>query len=160
MSRRRISCKELGQVDCQGWLYRKRETKGFIGIKWKKYWFVLKRTSLYWYSSQTAEKAEGFINLADFTVDRATECKKKNAIKARHPQIRTFYFAAESPEEMNKWLNKLGLASIGCEPPAEVSQDCWSESDHEESDLTVDTPPPPYSMHSAVKPVCIFSLFG
>ncbi|KAK6488389.1 connector enhancer of kinase suppressor of ras 3-like isoform X1 [Huso huso] len=152
MSRRRISCKELGQVDCQGWLYRKRETKGFIGIKWKKYWFVLKRTSLYWYSSQMAEKAEGFINLADFTVERATECKKKNAIKARHPQIRTFYFAAESPEEMNKWLNKLGLASIGCESPAEVSQDCWSESDHEESDLTVDTPPPPYSMHSAVKP--------
>ncbi|KAK6490175.1 connector enhancer of kinase suppressor of ras 3-like isoform X1 [Huso huso] len=154
MSRRRISCKELGQVDCQGWLYRKRETKGFIGIKWKKYWFVLKRTSLYWYSSHTAEKAEGFINLTDFTVDQATECRKKHAIKARHPQIRTFYFAAESPEEMNKWLKKLkkGLASIRCEPPAEVSQDCWSESDHEESHLTADTPPPPYSMDSAVKP--------
>ncbi|XP_041109724.1 CNK3/IPCEF1 fusion protein-like isoform X2 [Polyodon spathula] len=152
MSRRRISCRELGQVDCQGWLYRKRDTKGFIGIKWKKYWFVLKKTALYWYSSQMADKAEGFINLADFTVDRATECKKKHAIKARHPQIRTFYFAAESPEEMNKWLNKLGLASIGCEQPAEVSQDCWSESDHEDSDLTVDTPPPPYSVHSAVKP--------
>ncbi|XP_041105371.1 connector enhancer of kinase suppressor of ras 3 isoform X2 [Polyodon spathula] len=152
MSRRRISCRELGQVDCQGWLYRKRDTKGFIGIKWKKYWFVLKRTSLYWYSNHTAEKAEGFINLADFTVDRATECRKKHAIKARSPQIRTFYFAAESPEEMNKWLKKLGLASIRCELPAEVSQDCWSESDHEESDLTVNTPPPPYSMHSAVKP--------
>lgn len=51
MSRRRISVKELGQPDHQGWLYRKKESKGFLGIKWKKYWFVLKKTSLYWYSS-------------------------------------------------------------------------------------------------------------
>ena len=52
MSRRRISVKELGQPDHQGWLYRKKEGKGFLGLKWKKYWFVLKKTSLYWYSSQ------------------------------------------------------------------------------------------------------------
>lgn len=52
MSRRRISVKELGQPDHQGWLYRKKESKGFLGMKWKKYWFVLKKTSFYWYSSQ------------------------------------------------------------------------------------------------------------
>uniref|UniRef100_A0A668ARW0 Connector enhancer of kinase suppressor of ras 3 n=1 Tax=Myripristis murdjan TaxID=586833 RepID=A0A668ARW0_9TELE len=52
MSRRRISVKELGQPDHQGWLYRKKESKGFLGIKWKKYWFVLKKTSLYWYTNQ------------------------------------------------------------------------------------------------------------
>ncbi|MEQ2197307.1 hypothetical protein XENOCAPTIV_027335 [Xenoophorus captivus] len=52
MSRRRISVKELGQPDHQGWLYRKKETKGFLGIKWKKYWFVLKKTALYWYTNQ------------------------------------------------------------------------------------------------------------
>lgn len=51
MSRRRISVKELGQPDHQGWLYRKKESKGFLGIKWKKYWFVLKKTSLYWYTN-------------------------------------------------------------------------------------------------------------
>lgn len=50
MSQRRLSVKELGQVDYQDWLYRKR--KGFLGTKWKKYWFVLKRTSLYWYTYQ------------------------------------------------------------------------------------------------------------
>lgn len=51
MSRRRVSVKELGQPDHQGWLYRKKESTGFLGIKWKKYWFVLKKTSLYWYTN-------------------------------------------------------------------------------------------------------------
>ncbi|XP_039604102.1 interactor protein for cytohesin exchange factors 1 isoform X1 [Polypterus senegalus] len=151
MSRRRISCKELGQPDCQGWLYKKKDSKGFIGIKWKKFWFMLKRTSLYWYTNQMADKAEGFINLTDFMVDRATECKKKHAIKASHPQIRTFYFAAENSEEMNKWLNKLGLASIKDEK-SEVSPDCWSESDHDEPDLSTETPPPPYSAENSAHP--------
>ncbi|KAI1895841.1 hypothetical protein AGOR_G00110920 [Albula goreensis] len=144
MSRRRISVKELGEADHQGWLYRKREDKGFLGIKWKKYWFVLKKTSLYWYTSETAEKAEGYINLTDFIIDRAVECKKKYAIKACHPQVMMFYFAAESSEEMNRWLNKLGLAAILYEPN-ENAGECYSEgSDHEEEDST-DMPPPPYS---------------
>uniref|UniRef100_A0A673FYV9 PH domain-containing protein n=1 Tax=Sinocyclocheilus rhinocerous TaxID=307959 RepID=A0A673FYV9_9TELE len=73
MSRRRVSVKDLDPVDHQGWLYRKKEGKGFLGIKWKKYWFVLKKTSLYWYTNQVAEKAEGFINLTDFVIDRAME---------------------------------------------------------------------------------------
>ncbi|XP_072545590.1 connector enhancer of kinase suppressor of ras 3-like [Salminus brasiliensis] len=146
MSRRRVSVKELDPVDYQGWLYRKNEGKGFLGIKWKKYWFVLKKTSLYWYTNQMAEKAEGYINLTDFLIDRAVECKKKHAIKACHPKVMIFYFAAESNEEMNLWLNKLGLASIQYEPteshhPAE----CYSEaSDHEEAEST-EAPPPPYS---------------
>lgn len=52
MSRRRVSVKELGESDYQGWLYRKKEGKAFLGFKWKKYWFVLKKTSLYWYTTQ------------------------------------------------------------------------------------------------------------
>ncbi|XP_043118455.1 interactor protein for cytohesin exchange factors 1-like isoform X2 [Puntigrus tetrazona] len=145
MSRRRVSVKDLKPVDHQGWLYRKKEGKGFLGIKWKKYWFVLKKTSLYWYPNQVAEKAEGFINLTDFVIDRATECKKKYAIKACHPKVMMFYFAADSNEDMNLWLNKLGLASIQYEPTEVHTAECYSEaSDHEES---TDTPPPPYSEH-------------
>lgn len=53
MSRRRVSVRDLDPVDFQGWLYRKKEGKGFLSIKWKKYWFVLKKTSLYWYTNQT-----------------------------------------------------------------------------------------------------------
>ena len=101
MSRRRISCKDLGHADCQGWLYKKKEKGTFLGNKWKKFWVVLKGSSLYWYSNQLAEKADGFVNLPDFTVERASECKKKHAFKISHPQIKTFYFAAENVQEMN-----------------------------------------------------------
>ncbi|XP_026085081.1 connector enhancer of kinase suppressor of ras 3-like isoform X3 [Carassius auratus] len=145
MSRRRVSVKDLDPVDHQGWLYRKKEGKGFLGIKWKKYWFVLKRTSLYWYTNEVAEKAEGFINLTDFVIDRAMECKKKYAIKACHHKVMMFYFAADSNEDMNLWLNKLGLASIRYEPTEAQTAECYSEaSDHEES---TETPPPWYSEH-------------
>lgn len=145
MSRRRISVKELGQSDHQGWLYRKKESKGFLGIKWKKYWFVLKKTALYWYSNQLAEKAEGYIDLTNFMIDRAIECKKKHAFKACHPRVMMFYFAAESHEDMTLWLNKLGLASIHYETTEQHAvTECYSEaSDHEDAETT-EIPPPPY----------------
>nr|XP_014346458.1 PREDICTED: interactor protein for cytohesin exchange factors 1 isoform X2 [Latimeria chalumnae] len=149
MSRRRISCKDLGHADLQGWLFKKKEIKGFIGNKWKKFWFVLKGSSLYWYTNQVAEKAEGFISLPDFKVDQATECKKKHAIKASHPQTKTFYFAAENSEEMNKWLNKLGLAAIQYVVPEKNDTECWSESEQDDPEVTADTPPPPYSIQTS-----------
>uniref|UniRef100_A0A3Q3LUX9 PH domain-containing protein n=1 Tax=Mastacembelus armatus TaxID=205130 RepID=A0A3Q3LUX9_9TELE len=154
MSRRRVSVKDLGQPDHQGWLYRKKESKGFLGIKWKKYWFVLKKTALYWYTNQLAEKAEGYIDLTNFMIDRALECKKKHAFKACHPQVMMFYFAAENHEEMNLWLNKLGLASIQYEPiESNPAAECYSEaSDHEEAEST-EIPPPPYSEQTVLDTV-------
>ncbi|XP_076835263.1 interactor protein for cytohesin exchange factors 1-like [Brachyhypopomus gauderio] len=153
MSRRRVSVKELDPVDHQGWLFRKKDGKAFLGIKWKKYWFVLKKTSLYWYTSQMAEKADGYINLTDFLVDRAIECKKKHAFKACHPNHMIFYFAAENSEEMNIWLNKLGLAAIQYEPARSHQAECYSEaSDGEEAEST-DAPPPPYSEQLTKDPV-------
>ncbi|KAF4796331.1 Interactor protein for cytohesin exchange factor 1 [Turdus rufiventris] len=182
MSRRRISCKELGQADCQGWLYKKKEKGAFIGNKWKKFWCVLKESSLYWYSSQLedsdivipftllsgtaisrkllshsddgvteAEKAEGFIRLPDFSVDRAIECKKKHAIKISHPQIKTFYFAAENVLEMNTWLSKLGMAVDPQVPNRRNEEECYSESEHEDPEIT-DTPPPPYRAQTPPPP--------
>uniref|UniRef100_A0A8C5PNV9 PH domain-containing protein n=1 Tax=Leptobrachium leishanense TaxID=445787 RepID=A0A8C5PNV9_9ANUR len=135
MSRRRISCKDLGNADCQGWMYKKKE-KTFLGNKWKKFWAVLKGSCLYWYTNQMAEKAEGFINLPDFIVNPALECKKKHAIKVTHPQIKTFYFAAENREEMNKWLNKLGIAVIARPVEEKKEEDCWSESEQDDQDTT------------------------
>lgn len=52
MSRRKVSVKDLGQGDCSGWLYKKKDSKGFLGTRWKKFWFVLKRCSLYWYTNE------------------------------------------------------------------------------------------------------------
>nr|XP_020040726.1 interactor protein for cytohesin exchange factors 1 isoform X2 [Castor canadensis]XP_020040727.1 interactor protein for cytohesin exchange factors 1 isoform X2 [Castor canadensis]XP_020040728.1 interactor protein for cytohesin exchange factors 1 isoform X2 [Castor canadensis] len=144
MSRRRISCKDLGHADCQGWLYKKKEKGTFLSNKWKKFWVVLKGSSLYWYNNQMAEKADGFVNLPDFSVERASECKKKHAFKINHPQIKTFYFAAENLQEMNVWLNKLGLAVIHQESTSK-DEECYSESEQEDPEMTGETPQPPYS---------------
>ncbi|XP_005363476.1 interactor protein for cytohesin exchange factors 1 isoform X2 [Microtus ochrogaster] len=144
MSRRRISCKDLGHADCQGWLYKKKEKGTFLSNKWKKFWVVLKGSSLYWYSNQMAEKAEGFVNLPDFTVERASECKKKHAFKINHPEIKTFYFAAENLQEMNMWLSKLGFAVIHQESTTK-DEECYSESEQEDPEIASETPPPPYA---------------
>ncbi|KFP31579.1 Connector enhancer of kinase suppressor of ras 2, partial [Colius striatus] len=101
-SRRRISCKDLGHGDCEGWLWKKKDAKGYFTQKWKKYWFILKDSSLYWYTNQNDEKAEGFISLPEFRIDRATECRRKHAFKACHPKIKSFYFATDCLEEMNR----------------------------------------------------------
>ncbi|MEE6469259.1 hypothetical protein FKM82_008554, partial [Ascaphus truei] len=76
-SKRRISCKDLGRGDCEGWLWKKKDAKSYFSQKWKKYWFILKDTSLYWYTNEEEEKAEGFISLPEFKIDRASECRKK-----------------------------------------------------------------------------------
>ncbi|XP_042533706.1 interactor protein for cytohesin exchange factors 1 isoform X2 [Dipodomys spectabilis] len=148
MSRRRISCKDLGHADCQGWLYKKKEKGTFLSNKWKKFWVVLKGSSLYWYSNQMAERADGFVSLFDFCVERASECKKKHAFKINHPQIKTFYFAAENLQEMNVWLSKLGLAVTHQETTTK-DEECYSESEQEESELAGETPPPPYASQTS-----------
>nr|XP_028571314.1 connector enhancer of kinase suppressor of ras 2-like isoform X2 [Podarcis muralis] len=136
-SRRRISCKDLGHGDCEGWLWKKKDAKGYFTQKWKKYWFVLKDSSLYWYTNQNDEKAEGFISLPEFRIDRAIECRRKHAFKACHPKIKSFYFATDCLEEMNRWMNRLGLAAIGYTPDDKdirPDEDYWSESDQEDID--------------------------
>ncbi|XP_061757733.1 connector enhancer of kinase suppressor of ras 2 isoform X1 [Nerophis ophidion] len=136
-SRRRISCKDLGHGDCEGWLWKKKDAKGYFTQKWRKYWFILKESCLYWYTNQNDEKAEGFISLPEFRIDRAIECRRKFAFKACHPKIKSFFFATDCLEEMNRWMNRLGLAAIGYTPDDKVprpDEDYWSESDQDEVD--------------------------
>ncbi|KAF3820161.1 hypothetical protein GH733_015670 [Mirounga leonina] len=49
LSRRRVSCRELGQPDCDGWLLLRKAPGGFMGPRWRRCWFVLKRHTLFWY---------------------------------------------------------------------------------------------------------------
>ncbi|KAF4099219.1 hypothetical protein G5714_019345 [Onychostoma macrolepis] len=161
MSRRRVSVKDLGQGDCQGWLYKRKESKGLLGWRWKKFWFVLKKCSLYWYTSDMAEKAEGYINLRDFTIEQTTECKKKFAMKASHLHMLTLYFAAENMKDMNKWLAKLTQASNEPEPIDSTDGECYSEeSDDEDEADTAEMCAEymdqltPGSLHGCLPPPC------
>lgn len=62
-SRRRIACKDLGHGDCEGWLWKKKDATGYFTQKWKKYWFVLKDSNLYWYTNQNVSKQTQFSSL-------------------------------------------------------------------------------------------------
>uniref|UniRef100_A0AAR2M2X5 Connector enhancer of kinase suppressor of Ras 2 n=1 Tax=Pygocentrus nattereri TaxID=42514 RepID=A0AAR2M2X5_PYGNA len=160
-SKRRISCKDLGQGDCEGWLWKKKDAKSYFSQKWKKYWVVLKDTCLYWYINEEDEKAEGFVSLPEFKIDRANECRKKFAFKACHPKIKSFYFAADNVDDMNRWLSRLNMAAVAHSEQERIRQDhdYWSESDHEDADQMSpmpkqDSPPPPYDTypHSSCNP--------
>ncbi|XP_073421951.1 connector enhancer of kinase suppressor of ras 2 isoform X3 [Dendrobates tinctorius] len=152
-SKRRISCKDLGRGDCEGWLWKKKDAKSYFSQKWKKYWFVLKDSSMYWYSNEEEEKAEGFISLPEFKIDRASECRKKFAFKACHPKIKSFYFAADNLDDMNRWISRVNLAASGYAERERIKQDqdYWSESDQEEAETPStpkqDSPPPPYDTY-------------
>ncbi|XP_075052661.1 connector enhancer of kinase suppressor of ras 2 isoform X3 [Mixophyes fleayi] len=152
-SKRRISCKDLGRGDCEGWLWKKKDAKSYFSQKWKKYWFVLKDSSLYWYTNEEEEKAEGFISLPEFKIDRASECRKKFAFKACHPKIKSFYFAADNLDDMSRWISRVNLAASGYAERERIKQDqdYWSESDQEDvetpSTPKQDSPPPPYDTY-------------
>ncbi|KAG9485750.1 hypothetical protein GDO78_008702 [Eleutherodactylus coqui] len=122
-SKRRISCKDLGRGDCEGWLWKKKDAKSYFSQKWKKYWFVLKDSSLYWYTNEEEEKAEGFISLPEFKIDRASECRKKFAFKACHPKIKSFYFAADNLDDMNRWISRVSVAASGYAERERIKQD-------------------------------------
>ncbi|XP_059390863.1 connector enhancer of kinase suppressor of ras 2-like isoform X9 [Carassius carassius] len=154
ISKRRISCKDLGRGDCEGWLWKKKDAKSYFSQKWKKYWFVLKDACLYWYMNEEDEKAEGFVSLPEFKIDRASECRKKYAFKACHPKIKSFYFAADGLDDMNRWLSRLNMAAAGYAERERIHQeqaDYWSESEHEDNDTPStpkqDSPPPPYDTY-------------
>lgn len=135
MSRRRVSCRELGRPDCDGWLWKKRkESSVFLTQKWQRFWFVLKGPSLYWYTSQQDEKAEGFVNIASYSIEGAGEHKRKNVFKMCHDRFQNFFFAAENVSDMSKWINCLITAiqkhkKFHQGPDSE--EECYSETESE-----------------------------
>ncbi|XP_075909432.1 connector enhancer of kinase suppressor of ras 2-like isoform X2 [Petromyzon marinus] len=135
MSRRRISCKDLGAGDLEGWVWKKKQIKSFFKPSWNRFWFVLQRSSVYWYTHRNDLKADGYINLQGFKVDRALESRRKFAFKATHPSIKPLYFATDSAEDMYRWIEKLrvvAIASASTEKEDQAADVSESEDDSEE----------------------------
>lgn len=137
LSRRRVSCRELGRPDCDGWLWKKRkETNVFMTQKWQRFWFVLKGPTLYWYTSQQEEKAEGLIKIGSYSIESAGEHKRKYVFKMCHQRFQNFFFAADNVTDMSKWINCLIAAIqkykkyVQSQPDSE--EECYSETDSEE----------------------------
>uniref|UniRef100_A0A0P4VZF0 PH domain-containing protein n=1 Tax=Scylla olivacea TaxID=85551 RepID=A0A0P4VZF0_SCYOL len=103
---------EVAPVTLQGWLYK----QGADGLHlWKKRWFVLSEYCLYYYKGPDEDKVLGSLPLPSFKispVDSEDRVYRRHAFKAEHQNTRTYYFAAETKEQMTHWMNALSLASI------------------------------------------------
>ncbi|XP_048831675.1 connector enhancer of kinase suppressor of ras 1 isoform X3 [Brienomyrus brachyistius] len=137
MSRRRVSCRELGRADCDGWLWKKKKESGvFLTSKWQRFWFVLKGPTLYWYTSQQEEKAEGLVKIPSYSIESAGEHKRKYVFKVRHQRFQTFFIAADNVNDMSKWINCLITAiqkykKLHKDPP-DSENECYSETEPED----------------------------
>ncbi|XP_033498466.1 connector enhancer of kinase suppressor of ras 1 [Epinephelus lanceolatus] len=135
MSRRRVSCRELGRPDCDGWLWKKRKDSSvFLTQKWQRFWFILKGPSLYWYTSQQDEKAEGFVNISSYNIESAGEHKRKYVFKMCHQRFQNLFFAADNVSDMGKWINSLITAiqkHKKFSTDLDSEEECYSETESE-----------------------------
>ncbi|XP_037737838.1 connector enhancer of kinase suppressor of ras 1 [Chelonia mydas] len=138
LSRRRVSCRELGKVDCDGWLLKKKDHVGFMSQKWKRCWFVLKGHILYWYNQPSDEKAVGLINVSTYDLESTREQKKKYVFQLCHEKYKPFVFAAETLADLSMWVSSLITAKtkykLAQESLPHREEDCYSETEAEDPD--------------------------
>ncbi|KAM9267920.1 connector enhancer of kinase suppressor of ras 1 [Morus bassanus] len=138
LSRRRVSCRDLGRVDCDGWLLKKKDHVGFMAQKWKRCWFVLKGHTLYWYHNPNDEKAAGLINMATYDLESTREQKKKYVFQLSHQRYKPFIFAAETLADLSMWVSHLITAktkyALAHQSVPDREEDCYSETEAEDPD--------------------------
>ncbi|XP_077295210.1 connector enhancer of ksr [Arctopsyche grandis] len=153
--RRKVSVKDLGAGDMQGFLYQRCRTKNSTNVNWKLRWFILIENTFYGFKNKEASKADCLIFLSGFTVSEAQEVKsKKNAFKVYHTGT-AFYFACEAAESMTMWVECIKRATL-------TNNDSWeraskkdkktdeskhfSETDYSDEDFAT------YSLNSPTSP--------
>ncbi|NXB12892.1 CNKR1 kinase, partial [Cnemophilus loriae] len=138
LSRRRVSCRDLGRVDCDGWLLKKKDHVGFMAQKWKRCWFVLKGHTLYWYNHPNDERAAGLINVATYNLESTREQKKKYVFQLCHQTYKPFVFAAETLADLSMWVSRLITAktkyTLAHQAVPDKEEDCYSETEAEDPD--------------------------
>ncbi|XP_046394721.1 uncharacterized protein LOC124162285 isoform X3 [Ischnura elegans] len=102
-------------VTMQGWLHK----QGSDGLMlWKRRWFVLSEFCLFYYKGPEEEKVLGSILLPSYVISPCTSDERKrggnrkHSFKAEHHNMRTYYFAADTLELMERWMHAMNLASF------------------------------------------------
>ncbi|KAM4873498.1 connector enhancer of kinase suppressor of ras 1 [Thomomys bottae] len=138
LSRRRVSCRELGQPDCDGWLQLRKAPSGFIGPRWRRCWFVLKGHMLYWYRQPQDEKAEGLIDVSNYSLESGHDQKKKYVFQLTHDVYKPFVFAADTLSDLSMWVRSLITCISKYQSPGRMpsarEEDCYSETEAEDPD--------------------------
>lgn len=142
--RRKISLKALDISEIQGHLYRRTKDKNGVTY-WAKLYFVLVETALYGFQAKESSKANCLIFLSGFTVSTATEVHSKQfAFKVYH-RMKTFYFAAETQQALNQWMDYIKRATLkGNMATIDLDmnpnpKDLYSETESSDEDLDLGT---------------------
>lgn len=131
---RRVSCKDLGSSDCEGWLYKRHGSRRLLADDWVKRWCVIKNHYMYIYETTDDLKAEILLHLPAFQVSPAPEVKTEYYAFKVHHSGTTFIFASERQGDMIKWMDKMRESAIYADHIKEVMEQAgyYSESSDEE----------------------------
>ncbi|MEQ2242972.1 hypothetical protein ILYODFUR_002281 [Ilyodon furcidens] len=115
-------------VVIRGWLNKKDSS----GLKlWKRRWFVLSNYCLYYYKDSREETVLGSIPLPSYKILFCTprECKnRKFTFKVVHQGMRSYFFSADTQEDMLGWVRALSQ-SAAMEPDSAMNRRCSSYQD-------------------------------
>lgn len=99
-------------ISISGWLYK----QGSEGLKvWRKRWFVLSEYCLFYYKSSDETKLLGSVLLPSYHISICSpedKVYRKFAFKCEHNNMRTYWLAAETQEQMTHWITALSAASL------------------------------------------------
>ncbi|XP_049579628.1 pleckstrin homology domain-containing family A member 7 isoform X6 [Syngnathus scovelli] len=98
-------------VVVRGWLY-KQDSSGMR--LWKRKWFVLSEFCLFYYKDSREEAVLGSIPLPSYVISPVgpeDHISRKYAFKAEHTGMRTYFFSADTQEDMNAWLRAMNQAA-------------------------------------------------
>ncbi|TNM95334.1 hypothetical protein fugu_016417 [Takifugu bimaculatus] len=125
MSRRRVSCRELGKPDCDGWLWKKRkESSVFIAQKWQRF-CVFKmyhqRFQNFFFAADNVNDMSKWINYLITTIqkhkkqkgpDSEEECYSETESESeRSPSPRRKKKVQSNTLPRQKWKNRAPLPS-------------------------------------------------
>uniref|UniRef100_A0A668AV70 Pleckstrin homology domain containing A7 n=1 Tax=Myripristis murdjan TaxID=586833 RepID=A0A668AV70_9TELE len=99
-------------VVVRGWLY-KQDSSGMR--LWKRKWFVLSDYCLFYYKDSREETVLGSIPLPSYViapVEPDDHISRKYAFKAEHCGMRTYFFSADTQEDMNGWIRAMNQAAL------------------------------------------------
>ncbi|XP_077359586.1 pleckstrin homology domain-containing family A member 4 [Festucalex cinctus] len=115
-------------VVIRGWLNKKDSS----GLKlWKRRWFVLSNYCLFYYKDSREEPVLGSIPLPSYKILFCTprECKnRKFTFKVVHQGMRSYYFSADTQEDMLGWVRALSQ-SASMETDGSMQRRCSSYQD-------------------------------
>uniref|UniRef100_A0A673NG40 Pleckstrin homology domain-containing family A member 7-like n=1 Tax=Sinocyclocheilus rhinocerous TaxID=307959 RepID=A0A673NG40_9TELE len=99
-------------VVVRGWLY-KQDSSGMR--LWKRKWFVLSDYCLFYYKDSREETVLGSIPLPSYVISPVgpeDHISRKYAFKAEHCGMRTYFFSADTQEDMNGWIWAMNQAAL------------------------------------------------